>query len=221
MTYQKHELYTALSKRAEQFRGPNESMEQAFTRLITDDEMGRRMYAALKVAPGREMPIVDPPEQNDAPRKGPAGLEIEGLARDAMRAANSTLTYQKAYNLVFSGPKNRELRKRVKFEERNVAAGKPLAANQGEAFIADPIRDAIRATRPTIKAEDAPSGPEQDFLGPAHAKLHSMAVDHMRSHPGQSYAGSYSYLYSHKDNADLRAKVKAEHMRATMAGVTG
>ncbi|SFK83508.1 hypothetical protein [Methylocapsa palsarum] len=62
---------------------------------------------------------------------------------------------------------------------------------------------------------------EPEFIGPAHARLHSLAVDHMRAHPGLTYAGSYTYLYSHKDNADLRAAVKAEHMRATMAGVAG
>ncbi|WP_091680617.1 hypothetical protein [Methylocapsa palsarum] len=179
------------------------------------------MYSALKVAPGREMPPPATPEQDFVPRRGPAGLEIEGLARDAMLAANGTLTFEQAYALAFSDPKNRELRERVKLEERNVAAGKPLAAIQGEAFIENPIRDAIRATRPTIKVEDAPSDPEPEFIGPAHARLHSLAVDHMRAHPGQTYAGSYTYLYSHKDNADLRAKVRAEHMRATMAGVTG
>jgi hypothetical protein len=57
-----------------------------------------------------------------------------------------------------------------------------------------------------------------EHLGPAHAKIHSMAVDHMRAHGGMSYQQAYSHLYSRPENAPLREKIKGEHMRATMAG---
>jgi hypothetical protein len=57
-----------------------------------------------------------------------------------------------------------------------------------------------------------------ELLGPAHAKMHSMAVDHQRAHGGMSYQQAYSHLYSRPENEPLRNAVKAEHMRATMAG---
>jgi hypothetical protein len=57
-----------------------------------------------------------------------------------------------------------------------------------------------------------------EHLGPAHAKLHSMAVDHQRAHYGMTYQQAYSHLYSRPENEALRNAVKAEHMRATMAG---
>jgi hypothetical protein len=55
-------------------------------------------------------------------------------------------------------------------------------------------------------------------LGPAHAKLHSLAIDHMRAHGGMSYQQAYSHLYSRPENEALRNAIKDEHMRATMAG---
>jgi hypothetical protein len=56
-----------------------------------------------------------------------------------------------------------------------------------------------------------------EHLGPAHAKLHSMAVDHQRA-TGMTYQQAYSHLYSRPENASLRNAVKDEHMRATMSG---
>jgi hypothetical protein len=58
-----------------------------------------------------------------------------------------------------------------------------------------------------------------EIRGPAHARLHSMAVDHQRAHAGQSYASAYAYLYGKSENVSLRNAVKAEHMKATMAGL--
>jgi hypothetical protein len=90
--------------------------------------------------------------------------------------------------------------------------------------------DAIHGTKlsaiPVAKVA-APPDPLQkaaevaEFLGPAHAKLHSLAVDHQRAHSGMSYQQAYSHLYSRLENEALRNAVKAEHMRATMAGMHG
>lgn len=56
-------------------------------------------------------------------------------------------------------------------------------------------------------------------LGPGHAKMHSMAIDHQRAHPTLSYEGAYSVLYAKPENAELRNQIKAEHIAATMARV--
>jgi hypothetical protein len=60
-----------------------------------------------------------------------------------------------------------------------------------------------------------------EFLGPAHAKIHSLAIDHQRAHSGMSYQQAYSHLYSRPENEALRNAIKAEHMRATMARANG
>jgi hypothetical protein len=60
-----------------------------------------------------------------------------------------------------------------------------------------------------------------EHLGPAHARLHSLAVDHQRAHSGMSYQSAYSYLYAKPENAALRNAIKAEHMSATMAAHDG
>ena len=57
-----------------------------------------------------------------------------------------------------------------------------------------------------------------EHLGPGHARLHSMAVDHQRAHSGMTYEQAYSYLYGKPENEPLREQIKSEHMRATMAG---
>jgi hypothetical protein len=170
MTFEKHELYTAISKRAEQLRGPNETVAQAFTRTITKDEMGVRMYAALKVAPGVEVKPIDAPTAGSGPKTRPGEPRPKGaggsadeimaeMARDAQRR-NGKFSYEQAYASVFADPANRELRDRLRREH--------LAINGGHAdgfespFSADPIGDAIRETRPTIKGANAPADPEQD-----------------------------------------------------------
>jgi hypothetical protein len=62
----------------------------------------------------------------------------------------------------------------------------------------------------------------QDFVGrPAHARLHSMAVDHQRAHSGMTYAQAYSHLYSRPENEALRNQIKSEHMAATMGRANG
>ena len=76
-----------------------------------------------------------------------------------------------------------------------------------------PVAKSAPAYDPLAKAAEI-----AEHLGPNHAKLHSMAVDHQRAHAGMSYQSAYSYLYAKPENQGLRNAVKAEHMRATMAG---
>jgi hypothetical protein len=111
--------------RAAKLRANGESPQQAFAKVITDDEIGRLLFRALKRAPGAEVKL--------APQSAPPSRE---------EAAQ--------------------------------------------------------------------------HLGPAHARLHSMAVDHQRAHSGMSYQQAYSHLYTRPENGPLREKIKAEHMAATM-----
>jgi len=127
---EKHDFYDAIEGRAAKLRANGESKEQSFTKTIVDDEIGRLLYQAMKIAPGAEVkaaPQPDPPSPEAAAR----------------------------------------------------------------------------------------------LLGPAHARLHSLAVDHQRANPRLSYESAYSRMYTHPENAGLRAAINREHLGASMAAVHG
>lgn len=68
-----------------------------------------------------------------------------------------------------------------------------------------------------------PPSPEAaaKLLGPAHAKMHSLAVDHQRANPRLSYESAYAKIYSAPENAGLRAEINHEHFGKSMARLHG
>jgi hypothetical protein len=52
---EKHGFYDAIMKRADELRADGESRQQAFAKTITEDETGRLLYQAMKIAPGVEV----------------------------------------------------------------------------------------------------------------------------------------------------------------------
>ncbi|PNE11338.1 MAG: hypothetical protein CR217_09365 [Beijerinckiaceae bacterium] len=127
---EKNEFYDAIVKRADALRADGESPQQAFSKVITDDETGRLLYKAMQIAPGAELkPVAQP------------------------------------------APPSREESARL--------------------------------------------------LGPAHARLHSQAIDHQRANPRLSYENAYSRMYTAPENAGLRAEINREHLAASMAAVHG
>jgi hypothetical protein len=76
-----------------------------------------------------------------------------------------------------------------------------------------------------VKPVPQPSPPSPEaaaqLLGPAHARLHSQAVDHKRANPRFSYEVAYSRMYTAPENAGLRAEINREHLGASMAAVHG
>jgi len=127
---EKDAFYDAIMKRADDLRADGESHQQAFAKTITEDETGRLLYKAMKIAPGQEV----------KPSPQPAPPSPEAAAK---------------------------------------------------------------------------------LLGPAHARLHSQAVDHQRANPRLSYESAYSRMYTAPDNAGLRAEINREHLAASMAVVHG
>jgi hypothetical protein len=121
-------------------------------------------------------------------------------------------SYEQAFTKVYTDPKNAAIRDGSKYDDLAKAydsvfgTGFSLVKKAAPPPPYDPLQK---------KAEAA------EHLGPNHAKLHSLAVDHMRAHDGMSYESAYSYLYAKPENVSLRNAVKAEHMRATMAGHSG
>jgi hypothetical protein len=82
-----------------------------------------------------------------------------------------------------------------------------------------------RAPGAEVKPAPQPVPPSREesarLLGPAHARLHSQAVDHQRANPRLSYESAYSRMYTHPENAGLRAEINREHLAASMAAVHG
>ena len=49
---EKHDYLAAIEGRAAKLRADGESPQQAFSKVITEDETGRLLYQAMKIAPG-------------------------------------------------------------------------------------------------------------------------------------------------------------------------
>jgi hypothetical protein len=73
-----------------------------------------------------------------------------------------------------------------------------------------------------VKPAPQPAPPSREaqaeLLGPAHAKMHSMAIDFKRANPRHSYESAYSRVYTAPENASLRAEINREHLAASMSG---
>ena len=133
---------------------------------------------------------------------------------DKMARAHQAITgdsYAKSFTAVYTDPKNAAIRDGSKYDDLakafdSVHGTAHSLVKAAPALSYDPIRK---------HAELA------EIRGPAHAKIHSLAIDHQRAHPGMSYQSAYGYLYSKPENVSLRNAIKSEHLRATMAGANG
>jgi hypothetical protein len=123
-------------------------------------------------------------------------LDRQALARQQQTGES----YAVAFTKIYEDPSNRAI----------VDAQTSEHLAQGE--------DAIFGTRlsGTHVAKAVLPDPEEDFVsravenrGPAHNKLHQMALEHSRRH-GLSYAQSYTRLFTSPENIALRAGITAE-----------
>ena len=79
---EKNEFYDAIMKRAEALRADGESPQQAFSKVITEDETGRLLYQAMKIAPGAEVkPAPQPAPPVRKRRRGSLALPMHGFIR--------------------------------------------------------------------------------------------------------------------------------------------
>jgi hypothetical protein len=140
--------------------------------------------------------------------RGPyyAMLDRQAGARQAVTGES----FEKAFTECYCDPSNAVIRDNATYE--HLAQG--YDSTFGYRLSAIPVAKAAPAFDPIRKHAEL-----AEHLGPAHAKLHSLAVDHQRAHGGMSYQQAYSHLYSRPENVSLRNAVKAEHMQATMSGV--
>jgi hypothetical protein len=99
---EKDAFYDALMKRSEALRADGESQQQAFTKTITEDEMGKLLYQAMKIAPGRETKP-PPDESQDYVSPGPAHDELNRLVMTRMKE-NPKLSYEQSFTREYMLP---------------------------------------------------------------------------------------------------------------------
>ena len=113
---------------AKNIRNDNETEAQAYTRAITQTEIGKLLFAAhqnaplIKVAPASGFAGAgEPKAPGDTPEKemglgliGPAHKEMHALAIDYQRSRGNT--YAAAYSHVYSHSDNAPLREKVRAE---------------------------------------------------------------------------------------------------------
>jgi hypothetical protein len=191
---EKHGFYDAIVKRAEALRADGESRQQAFTKVITDDETGRLLYQAMKIAPGSEVkPVPQPaPPSREAEAKllGPAHARMHSQAVDHQRA-NPRLSYEGAYSRMYTHPENAGLRAEINREH----LGASMASLHGHGL-----------------GKGAPPDPSQDYVspGPAHDALNELVVARMKSNPKLSYAQAFTHEYLLPANRSLKDRVASE-----------
>ena len=141
--------------------------------------------------------------------RGPYHAILDKMA--LARQSQTGESYAKAYTECYTDPKNAALRDGVRYDE----LARAFDSSHGTAKSLIPV------------AKEAPYDPlwkaaaMAEHLGPGHARMHSMAVDHQRANPRLSYENAYSRMYTHPENAGLRAEINREHLGASMAAVRG
>jgi hypothetical protein len=105
----KSDFIAGIQKRAATIRKAGETDAQAFTRAMTEDEIGKALYRASKVAGGPEVePVAVEPTDNTKPI-GPAHARMAALALDHWKA-NPRLSKEGAYAATYTSPENTALR---------------------------------------------------------------------------------------------------------------
>jgi hypothetical protein len=122
-------------------------------------------------------------------------IDREALALQAQTGES----YASCFTKCFTDPSNKTIVDQIHYEH--------LAQSHDNMF-------GYRLATPVTKA--APPDPPQDFVsrsiedrGPAHRKLHEMALEHSRQH-GLTYEQSYTRLYTSPENIGLKAAIAAE-----------
>ena len=84
---EKHDFYDAIVKRADELRADSESRQQAFAKVITEDETGKLLYKAMQIAPGSE---VKPAPQPSPPSPEAAAQLLAPRMRGFIRRQSTT-----------------------------------------------------------------------------------------------------------------------------------
>ncbi len=112
---EKDVFYDAIVKRADELRAGGESPQQAFSKVITEDETGKLLYRAMKIAPGREVRPAPQEAAEVAEHIGPAHSKLHSMVIDYQRA-HAGVKYAAAYSALYTRDENQALREQIKDE---------------------------------------------------------------------------------------------------------
>ena len=117
-------------------------------------------------------------------------------------------SYEKAYTAIYTDPRNASIRDGAQYDH----LAKAHDAMHGTKLSLIPAAKAAERHDPLRKAAET-----AELIGPAHVKMHSMAIDFQRANPRHSYESAYSRVYTAPENGSLRAEINREHLAASMA----
>jgi hypothetical protein len=126
-------------------------------------------------------------------------IDRQALARQQQTGES----YAKAFTECYTAPENIAIRDMAQYEH----LAKSHDVMFGTKLSGIPVAKAAAPYDPLQKSAEL-----AEIRGPAHAKLHSMAIDYQRAHAGVSYSSAYSHEYVRPENASLREKIKNEHL---------
>ena len=99
---EKHDFYDAIVKRADELRADGESPQQAFAKVITEDETGRLLYQGDEDRAGgrSETRAATCSAESGKRRRGSSGPRMRGCIRKPIdhQRANPRLSYEAAYS---------------------------------------------------------------------------------------------------------------------------
>ena len=199
---EKHDYLAAIENRAAKLRADGESKEQAFTKTIVDDEIGKLLFKALKRAPGSEVkaaPQPAPPSREAAAELlGPAHAKMHSQAIDFQRA-NPQHSYESAYSRMYTHPENASLRAEINRE--HLAASMAAVHGHGEL------------------GKAAPPDPSQDYVSPSSGndELDKLIITRMKNNPKLSYAQAFTHEYLLPANRSLKDRVDSESILRAQA----
>ena len=192
---EKHDYLAAIEGRAAKLRTDGESPQQAFTKVITEDEAGKLLYKALKRAPGAEVkaaPQPAPPSREAAARHlGPGHAKMHSAAIDLQRRI-PRLSYEAAYSRAYTDPSLAGLREKV----RNEHLGASMAAVHGHGEL----------------GKAAAPDPSQDYVSPSSGndELDKLIITRMKNDPKLSYAQAFTHEYLLPANRSLKDRIDSE-----------
>lgn len=108
-------FHAELMKLAKASQRENETVEQAYRRTAIETPAGRELFKAIRLAPAPKAAQETPVTKSKPEPVGPASRQINDMAR--AKAAETGVSFEKAFTKVYTDPKNIELRARVRAEE--------------------------------------------------------------------------------------------------------
>jgi hypothetical protein len=206
--FEKSHFIDAIQVRADAIYPDRLSPQSRFAKALTEDEVGRTLYAAVKRAPGSEVkPGSDTPEVEATRPMSEAETRLHVLATDHAKA--HSMSYAAAYSYLYGHNDHRDLREQI----RNEHLQRGLAA----------IHGGVSGTLSIAAAQRME--PAKDFTGTgydrdiatkksAESELERLARAYHAAHPEKSYESAFTKVLTAPENRALMKRAQNERIAA-------